>query len=159
MKINFPDQRFKIFGLAIALGLTAGAVRAEQVFPLGQLDVGKVEQDWGDPRANRSVDGHTLSIGGQTIYERSGHARLQRSSRERDGNAEKFTAQAGVDDEVGPNQGNVQFEVLGDGHRLWQSGLMHGGDAPQAVNVSLDGVKQLTLIAEQRNNSIRLCPR
>ena len=154
MKINFPDQRFKIFGLAIALGLTAGAVRAEQVFPLGQLDVSKVQQDWGDPHANKSVEDHTLSIGGQTFTNGLGTHAYSELLVNVDGNAEKFTAQAGVDDEVGPNRGNVQFEVLGDGHRLWQSGLLHGGDAPQSVNVSLDGVKQLTLIASSGTNSI-----
>ena len=136
MKINFPDQRFKIFGLAIALGLTAGAVRAEQVFPLGQLDVSKVQQDWGDPHANKSVEDHTLSIGGQTFTNGLGTHAYSELLVNVDGNAEKFTAQAGVDDEVGPNRGNVQFEVLGDGHRLWQSGLLRGGDAPQSVNVS-----------------------
>ncbi|HXR46505.1 MAG TPA: NPCBM/NEW2 domain-containing protein [Candidatus Limnocylindrales bacterium] len=154
MRTNFSDWRVKTLGLFLVLGLAAAAVRAEQVFPLGQLDLSKVQQDWGDPHANKSVENHTLSIGGQTFTNGLGTHAYSELLVDVDGNAEKFIAQVGVDQEVGAGRGNAQFQVLGDGHLLWQSDLLHAGDAPQSVDVSLDGVKQVDLVVTPGTNDI-----
>ena len=154
MRTNFIIRRLQTFGPAIVLALAISAVRAEQAFPLSQLDLSKVQQGWGDPHANKSVEDHTLSIGGQTFTNGLGtHAYSELLVNVR-GNAEKFTAQVGVDDEVGAGRGNAQFEVLGDGRLLWRSAVLHGGDAPQSAEVSLDGIKQLTLIVSSGSNNI-----
>lgn len=39
-----------------------------------------------------------------------------------------------------------EFIVIGDGARLWSSGIVKAGDAPKLCSVSLDGVKRLELI-------------
>ncbi|MGA2683649.1 MAG: NPCBM/NEW2 domain-containing protein [Verrucomicrobiota bacterium] len=154
MRTNSSTFSLQTFGLATVLALAAGAVCAEQVLPLSQLDVSKVQQDWGEPHANKSVEDHTLSIGGQTFTNGLGTHACSELLVDVDGNAEKFTAQVGVDDEVGTGRGHAQFKVLGDGHLLWQSDLLHSGDAPQSADVSLDGVKQLTLIVSSGTNGI-----
>ena len=153
MKMNYSNFRLSLLG-AVTLATVASVVGAEQIFPLGQLDISKVQQDWGDPHANQSVEGHTLTIGGQTFTNGLGTHANSEFLVNVDGNAEKFTAQVGVDQEVGANRGHAQFQVLGDGRLLWQSDLLRGGDAPQSVSLSLDGVKQLTLIVSSGTNSI-----
>src|SRR5256886_12700768 len=55
-----------------------------------------------------------------------------------------FTADIGVDDEVG-NRGSVIFQVCGDGHKLYESGVMTGSDAARNVSVNITGVRSLRL--------------
>ncbi|HUA36937.1 MAG TPA: NPCBM/NEW2 domain-containing protein [Candidatus Sulfopaludibacter sp.] len=153
MKMNCSHFRLSLLG-AVTLAAVASVGRAEQIFPLSQLDISKAQQDWGDPHANKSVEDHTLSIGGQTFTNGLGTHAYSELLVNVDGNAAKFTAKVGVDDEVGTGRGSAQFQVLGDGHLLWQSDLLHSGDAPQSANVGLDGVKQLALIVTSGTNSI-----
>ena len=132
--------------VVVVLGLTADSVVAAEVFPISRLDVSQVLQDSGRARANKSFGGHALTLGGQTFTNGLGtHTRSEFVINVK-GQAEKFTAQAGVDDEVGKGHGNARFSVFGDGRLLWQSDLQHGGGAPQPVIVGLDGVKYLVLI-------------
>ena len=65
-----------------------------------------------------------------------------------DGQAQSFSALVGVDDEVGKGKGSMTFSVVGDGRTLWKSKEMHGGNAAEAVKISLAGVKQLSLLVE-----------
>jgi alpha-galactosidase len=52
----------------------------------------------------------------------------------------------GADDEVNKNpQSSIEFNVIGDGRMLWQSGVMHAGDAAKDCEVVLTGVKSLLL--------------
>src|SRR5205085_703316 len=51
-----------------------------------------------------------------------------------------FTGSVGVDDEVGA-AGSVVFQVLGDGTKIYDSGLMNGGTATKSFTISLTGVK------------------
>lgn len=63
-----------------------------------------------------------------------------------DGKAVSFTAQVGLDDEIIEHKTSAEFIVIGDGARLWSSGIVKAGDAPKLCSVSLDGVKRLELI-------------
>ncbi|MEU9025941.1 sigma-70 family RNA polymerase sigma factor [Streptomyces sp. NPDC048383] len=60
-----------------------------------------------------------------------------------------FSARAGVDGLSLLTDGTVRFSVYGDGQRLWRSGVLGYGDAPEAVNVSLAGRATLRLVVEQ----------
>jgi alpha-galactosidase len=135
-----------VLGLGLLLaGLVAPVVAAETVW-LDQLDIRSATQGWGAPHKNKSVDNHTLSIGGKQFERGFGthaesflHVKL-------DGGAQKFTASVGVDDEVNKNPASsVEFLVLGDGKELWSSGILHAGDAPKPCAVDLAGVKMLLL--------------
>jgi NPCBM/NEW2 domain len=57
----------------------------------------------------------------------------------------QFTAQVGVDDEVGGN-GSVVFQVWADGTKLYDSGLVTGTAAARAVSVNVAGKQQLQLV-------------
>src|SRR5206468_120547 len=115
---------------------------------ISALDISQAQQGWGEPHANKSVDGHSLSIGGQSFTNGLGTHAASEFILDVGGRAESFSAMVGVDDEVG-KQGSVVFKVLGDqGKVLWESKELHGGDAPQVVNVSLTDVKQLSLFVD-----------
>lgn len=64
-----------------------------------------------------------------------------------DGAWARLRATAGIDDSALANRhpGSVVFRVLGDGKELWSSPTVRGGDPLQAVDVSLDGVRELVL--------------
>src|SRR5271157_2440388 len=107
----------------VSLGLAASA-RAG-TYGIESLDLSQVEQGWGSPHANQSVDGHGLSIGGKKFEHGLGTHAESTFRIALGGKGERFTASVGVDDEVG-RDGSVTFKVTGDGKTLWQSGVLHG---------------------------------
>src|SRR5581483_2409017 len=107
--------------------LATSYARAE-TYNLGSLDLSTLQQSWGTPHADQSVDGHPLSIGGRKFAQGLGTHAESRLRLALHGQGERFTASVGVDDEVG-SRGNVIFKINGDGKLLWQSGPMRGGDA------------------------------
>jgi len=135
--------------LALAGLAAAGSLSAAQTNYIAALDISQVSQGWGEPHANLSVEGHPLSIGGQKFDKGLGTHANSEFILDLGGRAENFTAQVGVDDEVGQGKGTVTFRLVADaGKVLWQSKELHSGDAPVPVNVPLAGVKSLTLLAE-----------
>ncbi len=129
------------------------ALAAETV-SLGSLDLGKVQQGWGQPHADKSVEDHTLSIGGKKFEHGLGTHAISTLYIDLKGGAEKFTAFVGVDDETKPNQGSVVFRVSGDGRELWKSKIMKTGQAPEKVDVNLKGIKILLLYVGDAGNGI-----
>jgi alpha-galactosidase len=126
----------------LALGTLAPA-KAE-TFGLETLDLQSAQQDWGEPNANKSVDNHPLFLDGKR-YERGFGTHANSTLRiALGGKAELFTANVGVDDEVG-QKGSVVFKVIGDGKTLWESGVLRGGDPAKALSVDLHGVQTLIL--------------
>ena len=131
--------------LAVTLaGLAGIAVARAETFPLETLDLRTIEQGWGEPQANKSVDGHPLFIDGQRYEHGVGTHAVSIFRIALGGTAESFSATVGVDDEIG-QRGSVTFQVLGDGKVLWETGIIRGGDPAKAVSVNLHGVKTLLL--------------
>ena len=125
--------------------LTTGVTSAETVW-LDSLDVSVATQGWGEPHKNKSVDGHALTIGGQSFEHGFGTHAEGTLIIHLDGGAQSFSAKVGVDDEVNKNPAaSVEFSVIGDGTNLWTSGVMRAGDAAKACEVKLTGVKVLAL--------------
>jgi len=139
-------QSFKSVALGCGLALLApGIVSAETVW-LDQLDVSAATQGWGAPHANKSVEGHALTIAGQTYERGFGTHAESILNLNLNGGAQTFSASVGVDDEVNKNPASsVEFNVIGDGKGLWTSGVMHAGDAAKPCAVDVSGVKVLTL--------------
>ncbi len=87
--------------LALACTVALGArVAAAGTVGLADLGVDKVHQDWGTPAVDKSVDGHPLSIGGQTFDHGLGTHAGSTLWLDLHGSARRFTARVGVDDEV-----------------------------------------------------------
>src|ERR1019366_6899292 len=123
----------------------AGAVNAADTVWLDSLDLKSMRQGWGKPEVNHSVTGAALSIGGQHFERGVGtHAngiyRLDLA-----GGTEKFIASVGVDDDVtGP--GSVVFQIIADGKKVFDSGVMRPKDAAKSVDLDLKNVGTLLLV-------------
>jgi alpha-galactosidase len=131
------------FAAALAFLAFASIGFAAETFPLASLEL-RLDQEYGQPHADASVDNHPLSIGGQKFEHGLGTHATSLMRIALGGHGERFTASVGVDDEVG-RRGSITFKVIGDNKTLWESGVMHGGDAAKTVSVDLHGVKTLLL--------------
>jgi len=133
------------FIAALALLLILPASSRADTFGLDTLGLQYAEQGWGEPHANKSVDGHPIFIDGKRFEHGFGTHANSTLGIALHGKAELFTATVGVDDEVG-QRGTVVFKVVGDGKTLWESGVLKGGDPAKEVSVDLHGVNKLVLL-------------
>jgi alpha-galactosidase len=132
-----------LFAVALLLFLLPTPAKAE-TFGLETLELQYIEQGWGEPHANKSVDGHPMMLDGKRFEHGLGTHANSTFRIALAGKAERFSASVGVDDEVG-QKGSVVFKVTGDGKTLWESGVLRGGDPAKDVSVALNGVKVLVL--------------
>lgn len=143
MPTTFTIIRSILIAAASAACPATMPVIADEI-PLSSLDLAKMRQDWGEPQVDQSITGRPLSIGGH-IFERGVGSHASSSLRlELDGKAERFTAWVGVDDGA-EGRGSLTFLIYGDGRKLFDSGVMKGGDAAKRVDVPLTNVKHLIL--------------
>ncbi len=105
---------------------------------------GPIERDKSNGERNAG-DGHALSVGGKTYARGFGAHATSQMTFTLDGRQTGFSAGVGVDDEVG-KRGSVVFQVYADGQKLFDSGVMRGGDAARSVNVGLTGKRELRLV-------------
>jgi alpha-galactosidase len=136
--------KISVIILAAAAALVPKHTVAAESYGVETLDLHGVQQGWGDPHANQSVDGHPLSIGGQKFERGLGTHAVSNLRVAVNGKGQSFSATVGVDDEVG-TRGSVTFRVSGDGKKLWESGLLRGGQPAEKVQVDIRGVKTLLL--------------
>jgi hypothetical protein len=96
-------------------------------------------------------DGTPITLEG-VVYERGvGAHALSRIQLYVGGRCTRFTADVGVDDSRGPN-GSITFEVLADGAKLFDSGLMRGPTPTQRVDVSVAGARFVELVITDGGN-------
>jgi hypothetical protein len=118
--------------LAYLSDLEPATVREEAVLTL--------PKPW---QRDRSVGGKTLTVGGKTFTRGIGvHAQSELTYEVPDG-FDTFVATVGIDAET-QGRGDCEVAVLGDDRALWNQRIK-ATEAPQQVQVSLRGVKRLTL--------------
>jgi alpha-galactosidase len=137
--------RAMISAAVVVLPCVSNIARAETV-RLGELDLSKMSSGWGKPLVDKSVTDKTIAIGGRTFDKGVGTHAGSELHVTLDGKVEQFKAFVGVDDAAG-RRGTVRFMVYGDGKRLFDSGVMKGGQEAKAVDIPLAGVKRVTLMA------------
>jgi alpha-galactosidase len=119
---------------------------------LSSLDLSAVEQEYGTAHRNRSVDRHPLSIAGKTYANGVGTHATSTLTATVSGNALRFRAVVGVDDEA-TEQGSVRFLVYADNKRAFDSGVMRKG-ASKVVDVDLKGAKVVRFVVEDAGDGI-----
>ncbi len=134
------------------LALSGGAVWAAETNYISDLDL-RVSQGWGDPHRNLSVVGTPLVIGGHKYEHGLGTHAISIMRIGLDGKAESFTADVGADSGESTDA-TITFTVMGDGKKLFESGIMRGGDAPKPVSIDLRGVKILVLYVGDAGDGI-----
>ena len=152
MNIKNKVRTVLIIGVLITFSLIDLQSLSAQTVWLDELDLSTATQGYGVPMKNKSLDGKTLTIAGKT-FER-GFATHSVSSLLilLEGKATAFTALVGMDDEVKGHGAAAEFELYGDGKKLWASGVMHVGDSVRACSVKLSGVKKLELVVNDGGN-------
>jgi len=102
---------------------------------------GPVEKDTSNG-SNGTGDGRTMSIAGVTYTKGLGAHAISQIVYNINKQYGAFQTDVGVDDE---SFGTVDFQVMADGVKIYDSGTMPAGQAAQHVNLNVAGVSQLTL--------------
>lgn len=139
----------RILLCAALAGVSATA--AETVW-LDSLDLSLMRQSYGQPQVNRGIRGTPLAMGGVKFERGVGTHANSVLWLELSGSTERFKASVGVDDAAGGNP-SVVFRVLGDGRKLYDSGVIKAGAAKE-VDVPLSGVKLLLLQVDDGGDGI-----
>lgn len=151
-------MKSKLFYFAAALLIAAAGIvhaqKADTVL-LTSLDVKQIQQGWGEPQINKSVDGNPLKIGSVSFKNGVGSHAKSVFRINLAGGSERFKAYAGVDTENGKNnRGTVNYEITGDGKTLWKSEILKAGMEPVKVDLDIKGIKQLVLIINDGGDDI-----
>jgi alpha-galactosidase len=141
---------------AIRLTILLTVLGSQQLFAqsvwLDQLDLSAATQGAGVPKKNKSVDGKTITINGKTFERGFGTHAESSLIIELNGKAISFTSSVGIDDEIKGHEPAAEFVVMGDGKKLWSSGIMHSLDEPKLCSIQLNNVKRLELIVTDGGN-------
>jgi hypothetical protein len=142
---------------ALAQAQTAADLQGANPPPNGlwvdSLDLSRVEQDWGDPHAGRSVDDRPITLHGDVYRHGVGTHASSEMLIDLKGAAVRFAAVVGVDDEK-KGLGSVRFHVFVDGKPAAETGVLHGGDAPKLLSVDVAGAKTLRLQVDDADDGI-----
>ena len=120
--------------------------QSPQTVWLSSLDLTKMQQGWGHPQIDKSVAEKSLSIAGKKFDLGVGTHAASRIWIDLHGGATRFIASVGVDDGTKEPRGSVEFRIIGDGKKLWQSGVMKSGEAAKSIDVDLKDVHTLVLL-------------
>ncbi|WP_310584524.1 NPCBM/NEW2 domain-containing protein [Deinococcus sp.] len=129
---------------------------------LSDLDWTSAKNAWGPIEKDRSngeqgpADGKPLTIGGQVYAKGLGVHAGSEVQYTLGGYCTTFTAQVGIDDEVG-NLGSVNFQLWNGAIKLYDSydsGVLRGSDSARAVSVNISGVQTLRLVVTDGGDNI-----
>ena len=159
MNIKISEAMVPLHGLILIAALvltTLGSLAQAQIerITLDTLNLDAIEQGWGKPGKNVSVDGNPLTIAGKTYPIGIGTHAHSSWRIALHGNAMGFVSLVGVDDEIGAAPGSVVFVVRVDDKEKYRSPIMHPGDDAQSVHVPLVGAHKLELLVEEAGDSI-----
>ena len=113
-----------------------------------ELDVSRLSQRRGAPRASRTIRNQPIVLGG-IAYERGvGTRSISEFVIDLKGGASRFVSMVGFDDVIAPGVGTVTFEVWADDRRVAHSGVMRVGDPPKLLTADLRGTRVLTLLVD-----------
>lgn len=124
-----------------AAALLASA--AETVW-LETLDLSNMRQGYGEPQINRAIRQGPLTIAGKQFERGVGTHANSTLWLDLSGGSERFSAVVGVDAAAGGNA-SVIFRVIGDGRRLFDSGIMRTNSPGKRVDIDIRGIKTLLL--------------
>lgn len=134
-----------VFLLTTVLLLSAAIPAFARTVWLDELDLSPIKQGWGVPIARQSCVKKPLTLAGKEYERGVGSHAVATIYIELDGQAKRFTAMFGVDDEA-KTRGSITFKAYGDGKILFKTPVIKGGEAPQKVELDLMGIKQLVLL-------------
>ena len=103
---------------------------------------------YGNVQTNSSVGGNTLTLRGVTYASGIGTHAVSNIVYNLNGAYTSFLSDIGIDDEeLAKGIGSVDFQVIGDGKVLFDSGILTNASSIVSLDVNVTGVQQLTLLA------------
>lgn len=108
----------------------------------------RLSQRRGTPRAGRTIRDKPIVLGGVEYPHGIGTRSISEFVIDLRGNATRFAAVVGIDDEIRGTVGSATFEVWADDTRVAASGLMRPGDAPKLLSADLRRARVLTLLVD-----------
>lgn len=120
---------------------------------LDSLDLTKMEQQYGEPRAGKSVDGNFLTLNGIVYPHGIGTHSYSRLLIDLKGEAVRFVSMVGVDDEV-TKLGSVAFAVYLDDKKVAGTGQIRFDTAPKLLSVDVTGAKRMALVVDNGGDII-----
>ena len=112
------------------------------------IDLARMTQRRGTPRAGRSIRDLPISLGGQIYAHGIGTRSISEFVIDLHGEATRFESMVGIDDAVSKGAGSVTFEIWVDDRLAAASGLMRAGDPPKLLSAGLSGARVLTLLLD-----------
>jgi alpha-galactosidase len=138
--------------VAVEAATAAEMLRAEQAprnaIWVETLDLSKMAQRRGEPRAARSIRDQPIRLGGLTYPHGIGTRSISEFVIDLKGQALRFESMVGLDDVIKGGVGSVTFEVWADDSLVAASGLMKPGDTPKHLSADLTGTRVLTLLVD-----------
>jgi len=124
--------------------------RIDGVF-LDSINPVSVSQGWGILQRNESVWERPLTIAGKRYLRGLGTHAPSRLVFVLDGKYRRFQSWAGADGATTPT---ITFEVLVDGRKRWETGVMRRDEPARWVDIDVAGAKTLELIVGDGGNGI-----
>jgi alpha-galactosidase len=109
---------------------------------------------WGTMTKDKSIGGNTVTLNGTTYTKGLGAHAFSGIEYWLGAIASRLQADIGVDDEVGAGKGSVVFQVYADGMKIFDSGVLHGGDPHQTIDLDVTGANRLTLGVNDADDGI-----
>src|SRR5437867_11396850 len=141
--VSVPGHGLALLRIVGADRTVADGFASDQPWTYMANELGPVERDMSNG-GQAAGDGRTLTLRGFSYAKGLGAYAPSAIEFRPDAGCSNFTADIGVDDEVG-NRGSVIFQVWGDGHKVYESGVMTGSDATRNVTLNITGVRSLRL--------------
>lgn len=113
---------------------------------LSSLDWASATVGYGAVQKDASINGNTITLRGKTYWRGIGTHAVSQIVYNLNGEYGTFQSDVGVDDETN-GQGAVDFQVIGDGQVLFDSGVLTGASPVVHISLNISGVQQLTLVA------------
>ncbi|HET6251483.1 MAG TPA: NPCBM/NEW2 domain-containing protein [Tepidisphaeraceae bacterium] len=129
-------------GLAIVTP-AAGAITTY----LSDLNWVSATAGYGTVQKNLSINGNPITLNGVTYAKGIGTHAVSDIVYNLNGAYTNFLSDIGIDGEEKGNGGAVDFQVIGDGKVLFDSGVLTNTSPTVTLDVNVTGVKTLTLIA------------
>ena len=103
---------------------------------------------FGTVQKDTTINGNPIKLNGVTHTKGLGTHAASTIVYQLNGQYDSFISDVGVDDEEnGKGTGSVDFQVIGDGKVLFDSGVLNNGNPAMSISISVAGVQQLTLQA------------
>lgn len=139
-------KRFHIIAATLILFCAVAAAGEVRTVWLDELDLSHIRQGWGKPVARRSVVNMPLRLDGTAWQRGVGSHAPGGFHVTLDGQAQKFQALVGIDDET-LGRGSATVKIYSDtGGLLFESGVLKGGEPPKPVALDLHGVRRLAVV-------------